>query len=38
MQVQADNEAALSVYRALGFTEVYSYHYRRPPDRPARQV
>jgi ribosomal protein S18 acetylase RimI-like enzyme len=31
MQVSADNEAALSVYRALGFTEVYRYHYRRPP-------
>jgi ribosomal protein S18 acetylase RimI-like enzyme len=31
MQVQADNEAALSVYRALGFAELYRYHYRRPP-------
>jgi ribosomal protein S18 acetylase RimI-like enzyme len=32
MQVQADNEAALSVYRALGFMEVYRYHYRRPQE------
>lgn len=32
MQVQADNEAALSVYRALGFAEVYRYHYRSPPE------
>ncbi|HEY4191821.1 MAG TPA: GNAT family N-acetyltransferase [Mesorhizobium sp.] len=30
LQVEADNHAALGLYRALGFTEVYRYHYRRP--------
>jgi ribosomal protein S18 acetylase RimI-like enzyme len=31
MQVEADNDAALSVYRSLGFVEAYRYHYRRSP-------
>ncbi|MDX8499897.1 GNAT family N-acetyltransferase [Mesorhizobium sp. VK4C] len=31
LQVEAGNVAALSLYRSLGFEEVYRYHYRRPP-------
>ncbi|WP_159586529.1 GNAT family N-acetyltransferase [Chelativorans xinjiangense] len=30
LQVEADNPAALGLYRSLGFTEVYRYHYRQP--------
>ncbi len=30
LQVEAGNEAALKLYPALGFTELYRYHYRRP--------
>ncbi len=30
LQVEASNEAARGLYEALGFTEVYRYHYRRP--------
>jgi ribosomal protein S18 acetylase RimI-like enzyme len=30
MQVSADNDAALGLYRSIGFAEVYRYHYRRP--------
>lgn len=31
LQVEADNAAALALYRSMGFTEAYRYHYRRPP-------
>jgi ribosomal protein S18 acetylase RimI-like enzyme len=31
LQVEAGNLPALSLYRSLGFEEVYRYHYRRPP-------
>lgn len=31
LQVEADNAPALALYRALGFIEIYRYHYRRPP-------
>ncbi|MGS1094223.1 GNAT family N-acetyltransferase [Aquamicrobium terrae] len=31
LQVEAANEPALALYGSLGFTEVYRYHYRRPP-------
>lgn len=32
LQVEANNEAACSLYRSLGFREVYNYHYRQPPE------
>ena len=31
IQVLADNEVALALYRKLGFTDAYGYHYRRAP-------
>ncbi len=36
LQVEATNEAALTLYRKLGIGgELYCYHYRRQPDRAA---
>jgi GNAT superfamily N-acetyltransferase len=32
LQVEAENEAACSLYTSLGFSEVYRYHYRQPPE------
>ena len=31
LQVEASNTPALRLYEAIGFHEVYRYHYRRPP-------
>ncbi len=36
LQVDAANEAALKVYRRLGFIAGYDYHYRSPPDTTDR--
>lgn len=35
LQVQADNAPAISVYRRLGFTDGFSYHYRGLPGQTA---
>lgn len=32
LQVEADNDAALGLYRSLGFREAYRYHYRQRPE------
>jgi N-acetylglutamate synthase len=33
LEVEAGNTPALALYHALGFTELYRYHYRREPRR-----
>lgn len=33
LQVEADNESAVGLYRSMGFLEVYRYHYRQPPQQ-----
>lgn len=33
LQVEEDNEAALKLYRSLGFQKAYRYHYRQPAAR-----
>ncbi|HWK13013.1 MAG TPA: GNAT family N-acetyltransferase [Rhizobiaceae bacterium] len=34
LQVEAANEVAIKLYKSLGFTEAYRYHYRKPAGRP----
>lgn len=31
LQVEADNDTAIGLYRSMGFSESYRYHYRQPP-------
>lgn len=33
LQVEADNRPARRLYESIGFSEVYRYHYRRPPEQ-----
>jgi GNAT superfamily N-acetyltransferase len=33
LQVEADNLVARRLYEDIGFSEIYRYHYRRPPGR-----
>jgi ribosomal protein S18 acetylase RimI-like enzyme len=33
LQVEADNAAACNLYTSMGFSEVYRYHYRQPPEK-----
>ena len=32
LQVEADNDAAIGLYRSMGFIELYRYHYRQPAE------
>ncbi|TKT75494.1 GNAT family N-acetyltransferase [Aquamicrobium sp. LC103] len=32
LQVEADNEVAIGLYKSMGFEELYRYHYRQPPE------
>lgn len=34
LQARLENHAAIALYRRLGFTEAYRYHYRMPPKSP----
>jgi GNAT superfamily N-acetyltransferase len=33
LQVEAGNAAACNLYTSMGFSEVYRYHYRQPPEK-----
>jgi ribosomal protein S18 acetylase RimI-like enzyme len=35
LQVEADNENAIGLYRSMGFAEAYRYHYRQAPQEDA---
>lgn len=32
LQVEADNQPAIGLYRSMGFEEIYRYHYRQPAE------
>ena len=38
LQVDAGNAAAIALYRSLGFSEGYRYHYRQAPAAPAARA